>query len=60
MISNFPGDFLGEPDEYDKTIMYIYVGMLDFKNMELVQAPGLQVSSSLLSESSTVIVSNSA
>ena len=60
MISNFPGDFLGEPDEYDKTIMYIYVGMLDFQNMELVQAPGLQVSSSLLSESSTVIVSNSA
>ena len=60
MISNFAGDFLGEPDEYDKTIMYIYVGMLDFQNMELVQAPGLQVSSSLLSESSTVIVSNSA
>ena len=60
MISNFPGDFLGESDEYDKTIMYIYVGMLDFQNMELVQAPGLQVSSSLLSESSTVIVSNSA
>ena len=60
MISNFAGDFLGESDEYDKTIMYIYVGMLDFQNMELVQAPGLQVSSSLLSESSTVIVSNSA
>ena len=38
MISNFPGDFLGESDEYDKTIMYIYVGMLDFQNMELVQA----------------------
>ena len=60
MISNFAGDFLGESDEYDKTIMYIYVGMLDFQNMELVQAPGLQVCSSLLSESSTVIVSNSA
>ena len=58
MISNFAGDFLGEPD--DKTIMYIYVGMLDFKNMELVQAPGLQVYWSLQSESSTVIVSNSA
>ena len=32
------GDFLGDPDEYNKTIMYIYVDMLDFKNKELVQA----------------------
>ena len=31
------GDFLGDPDEYNKTIMYIYVDMLDFKNKELVQ-----------------------
>ena len=40
MINNiyFPGDFLGDPDEYNKTIMYIYVDMLDFKNKELVQA----------------------
>ena len=38
IISNFPGDFLGDPDEYNKTIMYIYVDMLDFKNKELVQA----------------------
>ena len=30
------GDFLGDPDEYNKTI--IYVDMLDFKNKELVQA----------------------
>ena len=32
------GDFLGDPDEYNKTIMYIYVDRLDFKNKELVQA----------------------
>jgi len=32
------GDFLGDPEEYNKTIMYIYVDMLDFKNKELVQA----------------------
>ena len=36
--SSSSGDFLGDPDEYNKTIMYIYVDMLDFKNKELVQA----------------------
>ena len=29
---------LGDPDEYNKSIMYIYIDMLDFKNKELVQA----------------------
>ena len=32
------GDFLGDPDELNKSTMYIYVDMLDFKNKDLVQA----------------------
>ena len=32
------GDFLGDPDELNKSTMYMYVDMLDFKNKDLVQA----------------------
>ena len=32
------GDFLGDPDELNKSTMYTYVDMLDFKNKDLVQA----------------------
>ena len=31
------GEFLGEPDDMNKTVMYMYVDLLDFKDKDLVQ-----------------------
>ena len=32
------GDFLGDTDSFSKSVMYIYVDMLDFAGKDLVQA----------------------
>lgn len=34
----FIGDFLGENDEFCKEIMYIYVDLMNFANMDIVAA----------------------
>ena len=32
------GDFLGDPDDLNKNVMYVYVDMLDFKDKDLIQS----------------------
>lgn len=34
----FIGDFLGENDEFAKEVMYAYVDLIDFSNMDIVAA----------------------
>lgn len=34
----FIGDFLGENDEFSKEVMYSYVDLIDFANMDIVAA----------------------
>lgn len=34
----FIGDFLGENDEFSKEVMYAYVDLIDFSNMDIVAA----------------------
>lgn len=34
----FIGDFLGENDEFSKEVMYSYVDLIDFGNMDIVAA----------------------
>lgn len=34
----FIGDFLGDNDEFCKEVMYMYVDLMDFSNMDIVAA----------------------